>query len=783
MAVALPGGFVDCGSTIDLTCSFTVRTRMVNMSMSINALIPGIDAWILRATEFADEPFGDPPQHLRVEHEFIKRDVDATEWEEVSTTEGPYPEPPDPAFVPQFAPTLTFQSSAGPFRVGKLVSVLNPLAPKPWLASNYKEEIGVFIDENTTFLIDFGGHTQSGYVLRPEGGTPDPGTTPVLWGDPFIRLHLAYIDGPDNTTVLTEIRGLTVQGELVDTGALADGTWTGLGGGDIDGRKPVSTGGEIYVWLPYLLDYDLDVLQYGGSSTGCVVTTQNIGDVAVPHSSAHVYHRVSWASSGLTSATETLAIKGSSATGDFDPDVTTGERPLRLWISPGRTAPGSDGSYTPTTITIDGEQSVLRPDGVAAADLTSSFVASSGDIVVTETDAETQAVVGAIGSHITRTLGAVGTDLPEWRRWLGVGVSGHADALFNMDLEGKTKHTAQADIFDWVGYGYARLGITAPATGDLTLTVSGVYPVTSDNHETGSSREAAFSVDESTTFSVSWALPVVSGSGDYEIDLAFPDSLSPATVPFDIGRVDSIVLSGLLVGTYHLTAFDLIAKDPKTASLKLGFGFSSGDAYVGGSADYDALHVAHNAAPMMANLTDQTACSELLSEDGRGVRFVDILTGAVSGEVLDTEETVETFTGHTNDVEGVGAVYSSSAYQAANQDSFGVALGPELAEWLNDQLPGLSLTADVAQTLPAQPKVGQINLVPGIHILIRTRDSRGYGGVEGLAVEDGARAGIGGTVTVTRDSNAAAYTAGTDAHGGFICSPLPQDGTESYSTA
>jgi hypothetical protein len=667
--------------------------------------------------------------------------------------------------------------TAGPLRVG----IVRELIPgfedeKPLRAIHYRHRFSVWKDEDTV---------EVGTVTGPDGGGTVTGTFDAMMTPEevdmesfsflfsFARASQPASDGK----IWQTIEDITINGAGVDVSDLdeIDNGWRLLGSGSsVEGRQHNGSGaGEelgFSVLLPYLIEYDLDVLKNGGASTNAEVDTLNEGTVTVPFTASVTHRRVSWAAGTLSQAKESASVNAAWAAAE---DIPWDDEDLRcrLWTPPPLGDPATDATYEPVEVELAAEVELYRP---GAATPSAWVTLDGGDCTVTD-GADTLFEVSAPGGGGTRVIGAVGTDLPAWRPWLGVGASGKADGDFDPDKTHWTKAGATEDPFDYSSYRYRRLIINSTVAATGTLTIRGVSPVVTDSHVTGSDRETDFTVDESATFEHSYSGALSIGSNTVMVDLCFPDAGGPVY----LGRVDSYDLTFSAVGDYTLSADELVSctapstPGAGTAYMKCGFGKP-----VERPDDFDALHCAHNGAACMAALTDRVQCSEHFGVDGRGLRFVNVSTGAVSGLVLDTQLTLEQFWDQLDKLQGWSVSYNSGVSEAALEDAFGNAFGPEIAEFGNDILPHDTITAGSPFTLPCQPKCGEIIIVPLVPVLIRTRDSIGFGALEGLAkTEDGLPAPAETIDVLRNDTSAVVDTPTTDAFAYWFSTPLPANGS------
>jgi hypothetical protein len=166
--------------------------------------------------------------------------------------------------------------------------------------------------------------------------------------------------------------------------------------------------------------------------------------------------------------------------------------------------------------------------------------------------------------------------------------------------------------------------------------------------------------------------------------------------------------------------------------------------------------------------------------------YIDPLTGAVTGIILDTQKYLQSFWMEMNEIEGLVATYSQAAYNAANEDSFGSVLGPELSQWLWDVLPYNRFTLfGGSYTLcpPCSPVCRSISITNGLNYLIEV-DWSIMGDIEGLAVQNGERAPNGTRVVAVDLSTGEDVASGeTDSEGYAVITPVPANSSEGYTVS
>ena len=130
-----------------------------------------------------------------------------------------------------------------------------------------------------------------------------------------------------------------------------------------------------------------------------------------------------------------------------------------------------------------------------------------------------------------------------------------------------------------------------------------------------------------------------------------------------------------------------------------------------------------------------------------------------------------------NRIEGFTAVWSTADSDAFIRDSFGVALTPELAGFAVEQSPGTAFTSSILP--PLAIRVGQVEVVPGIEMVVRGRKRLG-GGVESIVAVGGQRAPAGMTFQCLDQSNNVLGTSVTDARGRVHTEPIGHGKTVRY---
>ena len=579
-----------------------------------------------------------------------------------------------------------WRGSYGPYRLGVKVSLLAAhAADVPNFASHYEMTYAWFADQFTT-LQETLGSLNSGLLYWQGAGTGSWGSLqyPSAFSEAATSFQLT-ISGLLLSAGVREVeyQNIKIDGRPIPLAALSGGVITGTGDGSANGQHTGGTGSFSHSAIaPYVFTEDID-LKRAGTEESLPVDVLDADSTAhvTPYSKDYEQWTASWITN-LYGAGRTITINEADTT-----RFPANDTKVLLWGANALQSPNTaEQYYQPVSVEIEEILDVMRPDGAQPSFFVSDDAAQ---LIVNDLASGPEVDVKQIGHYIRRVFGVTGTNLPIWRRWLGVGTSGKADALFNPDLAEQTEHPAGTDIFDWNTYRYIRLGFQS-FTGEypeLTFTVEGVHVVIDDTHVTGSQRNTDFTVTETAyTRTYTWQPNAGSGLGD-DIDLLFPDEGGP----FYHGRVDAVKFSGWPVGRFKINMMKLPSKDsatshasPGTAYLKVGFGAPVQ------RGDYSALGLAHNGSWTWGNLGDQDNKENETGQTGGNLRYIYILTGYPSGIIQDSQYSLESFWELADAVEGWTVTYDATKFTAVNTDTFGVSLAPEIAQWsrrCNDGFP------------------------------------------------------------------------------------------------
>lgn len=790
MAEPLPSGWVDTGRTATITCSGEARVKMAAAGGSFGGPIgdPFVSAlvlarfipptsgtpWKLGGAQYTDMDGTCPPgSQFIVHYDAWLEGPFATSPQRLERTEVRCIASIDPADA-LWSAWYAFSQTFGPFRLGCRLALIDPGdTTVPKFASDYQMEYRWFADESTQAQSSMAGFAADPLYAFPGGfwsGSPSPGMTPtdVIAGSLIGKLEWDCTVVNGQTEV--EFRNLTVGGVELDTTGLDDGVLRGTGGGTAEGYTPGS--GGAWAYPPYQLSYDVRVLKNWtergeGADPGDaepLLHTEMNGDITAPYTGDKLTRVVSWAT--LPDGGESFVIDAAWAAAQ-DPPWREEDRRLHIWHPPALSDPGAaPGTYTPVTVQIEGQLEVHRPDGGRPSDWVSS---DTGKLTVSEGPTQTAFGCTEAGATATREF------VESWRAHVAAGFGPGGD-LGELAQYEQTNHEPGDDLWWWGLLTYLRVEFAAAPTA-LTLTVEGVHLQVDDTHETGSAR-AENSTATEVPYSYEYTL-----SGTTEVDLLFPNN---ATGPVYLSRVDRLILSGFAAGeSYTISGIRLQANLTNAfvdAFLKCDFG----PPVV--RDDYSATGLALGGSWPLGNWGDQASKPDEVGGVGGNVRFVNIVTSATLGDIQDSQWSVEDFWNLLSYQEGVSAVYSAAAYEAANEDAFGNALVPELAQWTRPIVPYAKVTPShgsgpqESYLVACAPHSGRLVFPNAYEFHVHVRDPKGFGGIEGIVWQDDGsggqeRAGNKDIEAYRTDTGArVAGPTGIDGAGYVLLSPVPGRG-------
>lgn len=687
--------------------------------------------------------------------------------------------------------TYNLTETLANFRIGVKLETLSSNAPL-FAQEDYQLTYCLFADENTTVETSFGGFTIGPYYFGGSGNlyfsgqfgeTPTPGLTPFSFGQEGPGIAFG---GQSNSLAAEEqirLRGLSVNGVSLNTDGLSQGTLLGIGSGGAN-LNGVGTG-SASAGAPIQIAVDIDISQFGGDTTAARITDtyktvqQLHGDgsqkspqadyltcpvsesYAIPVQSWETHQKSApayWQYTVQNAWAQAYTFRGVAAPWlNTDYAVPIWQPAPRLFGS----GPAS-GYYQPVSLTLAASLNVHRPDG----NTPSSFVTSDGaKLTVSEGANSTVFQVAATGATATRTLAE------DWRTWI-------ADSAQPVDAYTYTDHNSlgstNQDIWCWDSYSYLRCTIDAPAAVSLTLTVTGVYLDVTDSHTTGSDRRTDMTQVE-VPWTRTYTLSLQSGTNISDVDLLFPNEGTGPLVGY--GRVDTIAFSGFAVGDYTVRGLSLVATEQ--GYLKCDFGPPAQ------RGDYSALWLAQDGAAVLGAWPDTAYKPDETGTYGGGLRYVEPLTGSMTGTIQDSQLSVETFWTYPNRWEGWTTIYSQAAEDAANEDNQGNSIGGGIAQWTRPIVPHERFRPGQAYQPKVQPVVARVVPTAGRTYTLYSRWNAGHGAIEALVKEEGGngRLGPGETFSFTDPPTGIVLGTGeTDESSYVVVTPLPANDSITYRT-
>jgi hypothetical protein len=765
MASPLPSGWVDTGVQFYLSASCSVSILMVRNTRVHLQLGTGMAPWTIYGEDFPF-PGNCPDDRKTVAPQYCRLQIPHGELVDLETlTETCV------AHWGQLSASYEYSGTFGPFRLGVSLAPLFPETPKfPRFAGDYVLQYSWFADADTKKEDTFAGHmAPTRYWVT--GTTLPPDSNAVLQVGSLLTglmFDIAFQDSgagvEDEAKPKVKIENISVTGVGIDNSDLNENGLVGLGSG-IYGYGN-SGGGIVSISPSYVFTETVDVTQFGNGSVGAVVVDVDANERATPYSVHRVHQNVSWPTSQPAfNPVRWYSIQSAWATAQ-DPPMPTDDLSLPIQMPP---PCGGSNTYSPVSVTLAPELSILRPDGTYDPD-TQSWVSSDTDKLTVEEQSDRSIFhVTASGGQVDRTF--VGTD--EWRRRVGV-IAG--DPKFTRDAYEVMKHNhwgaTGEDLWAWATYAYLRVKIHAPVAGELTLQVDGVHLQVNDPHTTTYNEDYPYSVQE-IPYTKHHTFSVEAGDNEVTLDLLFPDEGGP----WYYSRVLALHLSGFEVAPgettsdYTLTDLSLIAKGQ--AYLKLAFGKQAQ------RNDYSALVAAVNGAFVTGNWPDQHTKQDEIGPYGGGLRYIYLLTSIAENNpdpIQDSQFSLEAFWGRLNLLEGWTVSYDPAVHNAAMKDSFGRELGPELAQFSLPLVPFVRITPGQAFQPPCAVVCGQVQLVNGFPFTVKV-DHPLWGALEAVAEFDGGRAGAGISIGAVREDTEEIVAVGsTDADGYVTVSPVPGNG-------
>lgn len=781
MPSKLSSGFVDTGITTSVSYSGSMRIKLSPFTVSNPpppSPVASIGFWTLYNGSFAG---GGPPCGPGEAEGYWRVLLDGpmntphtpwqTEYQEFSCR-------PD---VNSESGWYSVSTQVGPLRLGMRYVRIGSTPKYPDFWTDYEVQYSWFADRNTvlntscstpdgTFYGDTQYYTTHVYPWSFEQEEDDFDALGFALGvgGPGSLQFQVYNAGPGGNPdyVFANFAGLATDNRLVDTSELNFGPLVGTGGGSVEGRGFSSgnppTLGQVGYWAYWT--EDIDVTAFGGGSTGALIRDSDTpsNTYQCPVRVHRSYQWVNWPRTEPSpSPTRSFTIDSTWASEQPVP-FRSDDRQIMLMMKPKDVG---GGAYYPLTLLISETLDINRPDG-ASTPPSEWEPSDTGKITVTENATNTVFSVSNSSGTATRML------TQQWKH--RVGIYGTSDPDFGIVEYQHTKHMEEEDIYCWDTYSFLWVDLTAPASGDITLTLDGNYLSVVDPHTTGSDRVDNYEATL-TPFSYQYVIPAQTGRHTYYLDLCFPENTDGPVYP---SRIDEMTLSDFHTGTYTLHALQLKARG--NAYLKVDYGPPVQ------RQDYSAIWLALDGSSPTGALPDQAYKYDEVGaspQAGGGIRFVEPLTGAVTGIVQDSQMSLTGFWGVLNGMEGISAEYSLAASDAALEDAYGTKLTCEgLAQTLQPLVPFAvddphsAVVPDVEYHPPCSLNCRQVTIPPGHGFTVYSRWNAGYGALEALVVDEdtGLRAEAG--IELTAGSGSLGVT---DEYGFVIVTPVPANGSVS----
>jgi hypothetical protein len=827
MAVSLPSPWVDTGITVTaIRVAGSVRLKMSGHGGTIpNALNPFTDGastsvkatlgeWEIRGwVESAPIMGGAAVRYetwLNGPTTGMPVELEHTEDEVPYTAPEIYTEAP-------FSAWYDYEEISGPYRLGVKRELIGA-GQQPNFSVDYRVKYNWFADRTTTLESSFHTYSAPTRYMQSGGGwgTPQSPTefTPIELVSGLPGLSFSGEPVIDFSGVQVQFQGLEIEDpyEILNpplseltTGGFLNGTNTGSIDINGDGAAAANVGPPVRSY------YNLDVLKFRmveeelvsgvltSRSTGARLLdtyltsvslhsdttekTPQVDYLTVPYGTAQgggagssdelVAWITAWERHQKNAATTYQFTVEAEWADDQRPPWPSNDRKVPIWCVPATSPPGfgpassynpegyTHASYQPVLLTAQETLDVLRPDG----NTPSQFVASSGDLVVTEGASSTQFVASATGTSAIREF------VSHWREILAEALDeSDGGDLGRWNTREDFRHNAylgtfydiaeEEDIWGWAVYPWLRMDWTASVEATLTVTVSGVHlKILGDRYLTNfAERIAEINADppEEIPWVKTWEVALPSGASTRWLDLIFDDAGGPEYA----SRVDSIQVSGFPVGTFTLSRLSLHLRRTNTEGdyvdpqpyLKVDFGppvrrsaadpeASDPDEINPGIKDIDfsALGFAACGSYPYGHYGDKPFKPEetnhLDGDLGGNLRYINLSLGFPSGLVFDSQFNLEDFFAHIVHQEGLGSEWDDAAYEAAMEDAYGSSIGT-LAQDARPIVPYQHLPPqdDEAPDAGYEPAcfmmAGQVQITNGYRFLLFTRHPMHFSGSE-----------------------------------------------------
>lgn len=761
MSVALPDGFVDTGEICNIEQSANVKVlmRAANIPESPGSRPTAeIGPWTVSGTHNPRVSGACSPNEalyaeLRLDGP-LTSDFLLQELFEICNLQAQWPSP-------TMSEQQAYSFTAGPFRLGYRVVDISTDGASLKLWKDWRVEFAWFSDVDTVVNTNLGSRSVQYYWItgtatppaadavqnegqiigclsfsaNPVEGIIDHDNYP--WTTPPGRLFTSY--NADSPQVI--ISDLEVNGSSVNTSGLPGGGGSGVTVTENTG----SSGGT--ACPPWDYSKDIHVTKFGQGEAPVTL------DVTDEGTQKQMY---SWDNDppqfdGLFR----VDIDADSALG-HNPPLPNWDLKVCMRANPPIGAHDVARNYKPVDVTFAKERSILRSGNL--------WVPSSGDIVVSGG----QFTVNATGSNVRRTLAQ------KWRNWVD---KGHAS--FGIDYYEVTKADyfgadAAQDIWGAGSYGYIRVDINTPSAQQLNLRIEGVYLNVTDPHTTGSDRIDGFAVEE-VPFTYEYQVPVSSGANVVDVDVCFPTNV---TGPVFLDRVDVIQLYGFSTGVYTLNSLKWYSKGPVYLKLDYGPPHKRSETLPSGvSPEFSCLWEVVDGVPVRLNHPDTilkggTPGDGEVYTYGGAMRFVNVITGAATGTILDTIYSCSDFCTLWNRIEGWTVEYDVVVANANLQDNYGTHLGYEPAQVIAPLCPKPTITPDVVTQPICNIPCREIQIT-NCYTYVVGANHPIYGAIEALAKQGSVRGGGSVGIEAFRTDTSAAVSSGVTDSEGFIRLVVP----------
>lgn len=780
MSVALPGAWVDTGTTASFTLSGQVALNAWSagagetslQKIGMHGSNADADTWRL-FVELQDN--GIFPLHdYTTELHMIRVQPQLTDPQPDDLLQSIHWGPTGPPTSSFFTP-VSFATTAGPYRLGVRYGRFydpNQGGPQeqPDRIDDYQLEFAWFADEFTTWNETVAGVNRVLYVLNDALAPPPAGSTPVEqtgWIDQLTIVGAGSVAAP---AISAHYTAVTINGAVLDTVGMDQAGGPGFvvvapGAFDV----PQTLGGSFQAAPGGTLTYDVALADYGGTALTSFVTDTWLTDGEL-YLGALKTPTAPFVPSGTTAYTAAVNTSYARPSKNFPATVSLTLDGATV------TAQGWDGAdaavnldqpspitgaatYQPVTLTHQAPIAVDIPGGSRPSHWLS---ANGAQGTVAENPTTTVFTVTNVAASFSRAFRS------NWRNYLDqtkpdFATTRYAVTKHNWLGAGQTVYPE--DVWGWNGHAYLHLNVTASQAATMTLVVAGIRLQVSDPHDTDTATRNANLVFTQHSESRTYTVALSAGTADYYIDLGFPQSATSATnapYPMERPRVDSVTLSFSATGTFTVNACELAHKDG-TYPNQIAIGYTDNL-----SRDYPTLYVRVDgeATPTLALQDDYAKGLEREVGYGGAPRFCEPfpLTGTF-------QRTVQQMWMDWDQQEGFAVAYAASPFNTFTKDSFGKGIADatgEFAQWTKETAPGAAFSAGSGNTT-YQPlcciRCRRLLLPNGSSFTARGRKILGAGVEAVVATTSGNRQAAGQSYSLLDDGGVTLATATTDSRG------------------